>query len=177
MALQNGRFRLRGRHGKGPTKKGEGKIQEAELDGELSSTASAKAALLYAVSVWGRGLSVEDAAANGVGPDGPPAAGRETAAPEAVGPAPLDQLIEPGKPRREAEQMRQVTAALAGRYASRSSKEEIGETFLQLDEAAREKGIMTKLQEKLVDIYADMAHPLFAEAKGTTSGQRAGDSG
>jgi hypothetical protein len=141
---------------KGLAKKGEGKIQQAGLDDELCSAATAKAALLYAVSTWGRGLSAEEAAA-----DGPPAA---TVA-ETVSPAALDQLIEPGKPRREAKQMRQVTAALAGRYASRSSKEEIGQTFLELDETAREKGVMTKLQEKLIDTYADIAHPLFEEAE------------
>ena len=135
-------------------KKGEGKIREAGLDDELSTVPALHSALLYAVSTWGRGLSSEDLT---------PAQAREANAYQAVDPSSLDRLIESGKPRQEAKQMQAVSAALAGRYAARSSREEIGETFLQLDEAARTAGVMTELQEKLIDTYADRAHPLFEE--------------
>jgi hypothetical protein len=136
------------------SKKGEGKIREAGLEDELSAAPALHSALLYAVSTWGRGLSSVDLT---------PAQAREAKVSQGVDPSSLDGLIESGKPRQEAKQMRSVTAALAGRYAARASKEEIGETFLQLDEAARTAGVMTKLQEKLIDTYADRAHPLFAE--------------
>jgi ribosomal protein L13E len=132
-------------------KKGEAKIAGAALEAELSTPATVEAALLYAVSTWGRGMSAEELAEAGE---------RAGAEADGVKPHTLDQLIEPGKPRREARQMVQVTAALAQRYATRASREEIGETFLRLDEAARNGGPMTKLQEKLIDTYADTAHPL-----------------
>jgi hypothetical protein len=138
------------------SKRGEGKIREAGLDDELSTASALHSALLYAVSTWGRGLSSEDL---------PTVRVPEANASQGVEPSSLDGLIDSGKPRQEAKQMRAVTAALAGRYAARSSREEIGETFLQLDEAARTAGVMTRLQEKLIDTYADRAHPLFEERR------------
>lgn len=135
-------------------KKGERKIREEGLDDELSTAPALHSALLYAVSTWGRGLSSEDLT---------PAQASEANADQPVDPSSLDGLIESGKPRQEARQMRSVTAALAWRYAALVSREKVGETFLQLDEAARTEGVMTKLQEKLIDTYADRAHPLFEE--------------
>ncbi|MFP4409461.1 MAG: hypothetical protein ACLFPW_13150 [Spirochaetaceae bacterium] len=142
---------------KGLARKGEKKIGRAGLDQTLSSPPTVKAALFYAVSAWGRGLSAEEL---------PKTRSIADADAAAIDHAALDELIEPGKPRHEAKQMRQVTAALSRRYAGLVSQEEIGETFLLLDEQAREQGVMTKLQERLIDTYADVAHPLFVESEG-----------
>ena len=175
VALQNGRFRLRGRYGKGPTKLNlsksgasvstrnalgtfnwinpnrssakiggvqmrEKKIARAGLDDRLRDAAALRSALQCVVTTWGRGLSTEE----------------------------LDQLITPGKPRAEAKQMRQVTAALAGRYAAAASPAEIGETLLVLDEAARADGERTVLQDRLIDAFADRAKPVFEPTEGNT---------
>ena len=133
---------------------GEKQIDNADLNSQFATAPTVKGALLYTVTAWGRGLSAEDIAANESAAHAPPGV---------PDPHAVDALIDPGKPRHEAEQMRQVVAALAGRYAALVSREEIGETFLQLDEAARNEGVMTKLQEKLIDTYADRAHPVFEE--------------
>jgi hypothetical protein len=116
---------------------GEEKIADAGLEEQLGDAASIRSALHYVVTTWGRGRS-----------------GGE-----------LDRLITPGKPRIEAKQMRQITAALAGRYAEAASPGEVAETFLELDEAARADGERTVLQDRLIDTYADRAHPVFEPAE------------
>ncbi len=125
---------------RGLARGGEKKIARAGLDDRLRDAAALRSALQCVVTTWGRGLSAEE----------------------------LDRLITPGKPRAEAKQMRQVTAALAGRYAAASSPAEIGETLLVLDEAARADGERTVLQDRLIDAFADRAKPVFEPADGDT---------
>ncbi|MFP4375298.1 MAG: hypothetical protein ACLFPO_13275 [Spirochaetaceae bacterium] len=119
---------------------GENKIARAGLDDRLRDASALRSALHSVVTAWGRGLSAEE----------------------------LDRLITPGTPRVEAKQMRQVTAALAARYAAAASAQEIGETLLSLDEAARADGKRTVLQDRLIDAFADRAKPVFEPAGGDT---------
>jgi hypothetical protein len=144
---------------------GEEKIAGAGLEDRLRSAAALQSALRYVVSAWGEGLSAEDS--GGEGDAGTSRAADTPAGGPPAGPAPeeLDRLITPGKPRAEAKQMRQITAALAGRYAEAATPEEVAETFLELDEAARANGERTVLQDRLIDAYADRAHPVFEPAE------------
>ncbi|MFW6293350.1 MAG: hypothetical protein ACOC7V_13630, partial [Spirochaetota bacterium] len=75
--------------------------------------------------------------------------------------AALDRLIDPGKPRHEARQMKHITAALSRRYAWIASPEEVAETLLLLDDDARSAGPRTVLQEQLIDVYSACARPRF----------------
>ena len=158
---------------------GEEKIAGAGLENRLRSAHALRSALRYVVSAWGEGLSAEDSGGEGDagtsraadtpanGATGAPPITDTPAGGPPAGPAPeeLDRLITPGKPRAEAKQMRQITAALAGRYAEAASPEEVAETFLELDEAARANGERTVLQDRLIDAYADRAHPVFEPAE------------
>ncbi len=143
-------------------RRGEKKIAGTGLDEGLRDARAIRAALRYIVATWGRGMSAEDRGGGRDG-DGTRTANRPPA-------AELDRLITPGKPRAEAKQMRRVTAALAARYAEAASPEEIGETFLELDEAARSDGERTVLQNRLIDAYADRAKPVFEAGDGDTDG-------
>ncbi len=132
-------------------RRGERKIAAAaaaaEPDGlseRLRDSEALREGLLYAVRAWGRGSE----------------AGEQAGAASRIA-GDLDTLITPGKPKKEAAQMKQVTAALAARYAEAVSTEEVGETLLLLDDAALEDGERTVLQEKLINTYADCAHPVF----------------
>lgn len=114
------------------------------LSERLRDSEALREGLLYAVRAWGRGSE----------------AGEQAGAASRIA-GDLDTLITPGKPKKEAAQMKQVTAALAARYAEAVSTEEVGETLLLLDDAALEDGERTVLQEKLINTYADCAHPVF----------------
>jgi hypothetical protein len=139
---------------------GEKKISGTGLDAELRDARRLRAALMHVVTTWGRGMSAEDQGGRRDS-DGADTASRPPA-------AELDRLITPGTPRAEAKQMRQITAALAGRYAAAASAQEIGETLLALDEAARAEGERTVLQDRLIDAFADRAKPVFEPAEGDT---------
>jgi hypothetical protein len=140
---------------------GEKKIARAGLEARLREAAALRSALHYVVSTWGRGLSAEDVGGEDAAAARPATKTAADDATGAPGPHELDHLITPGKPRTEAKQMRQVTAALAARYAEVASPAEVGETFLELDEAARADGERTVLQDHLIDSYADRAKPVF----------------
>ncbi|MFW5827830.1 MAG: hypothetical protein ACOCU4_07050, partial [Alkalispirochaeta sp.] len=135
------------------SKLGERAISRGAVSTSLQEEERLRAALTYAVAMWGRGLSSEDLPAE-------PESLQHVAA--VVDTHALDGLIEPGRPRREVTQMQQVTAALAARYAAAATQEQIAETLLRLDEAARTDGDRTRLQDALIDIYADRARPMFS---------------
>ena len=145
-------------------KAGEELLARVSADAPLREVRELEAALLYVVGTWGRGLEAADgktgAPAGNTGATGSTATGNPGAGAAAPGPA-LDDLITRGTPREEARQMKRITAALAARYAAVASQEEIGEMLLRLDDAARADGRRTVLQEKLIDVYADTAHPVF----------------
>jgi hypothetical protein len=149
---------------------GEKKLSGTGLDEELRDAGALRAALLYVVTTWGRGMSAEDRGGGHHGSGTRDEADNAGSGSENHPPAAeLDRLIIPGKPRAEAQQMRRITAALAARYAEAASREEVGETFLELDEAARSDGERTVLQDLLIDTYADRAKPLFEAADGDTA--------
>ena len=133
-------------------KPGERTISQAAVGAALQEEEPLRAALTYVVAMWGRGLSSGDI------PTEPESLQHAVAV---IDTHALDGLIQPGNPRSEARQMQRVTAALAARYASAATQEQIAETLLTLDEAARSHGFRTRLQDTLIDVYADRARPVF----------------
>lgn len=138
-------------------RRGRRRLREGGFDPGARDADALREDLRYIVAVWGRGLSAEDDAAPL--PDAPVPDGATGHTGEA---ARLDGLIEPGRPREEARQMLAILAALAAQYRAAADLEEIGETLFLLDETAREIGPRTRLQDRMIDLYADCSEPTFA---------------
>jgi hypothetical protein len=150
---------------------GEAMLQEHEVNATAWDSATLQQALHYVVAAWGRGLSAEDFAEPTLEDGSAHVSVDPTAAPDQSPPrdlplprnqaVQLDSLIAPGKPRKEARQMLQVLAALARQHRESAPVEELGETLFLLDESAREVGPRTRLQDRMIDLYADCAKPVF----------------